>query len=320
MKASRLVVLLLGLASAQLAPAQGFPARPVRLVVPYAAGGPVDIVGRILGQKLSEAFHQQVIVDNRAGGGGNIALEIVARAAPDGYTLLMGANGVIAINPSLYKTMPVDTQKDFAPISMVASSPMILVVHPSVAAGSVKELIALAKARPGAINYASSGSGSTAHLSSELFKSMARINMVHVPYKGAGPALTDLVGGQVQIMFTGVSSTLPFVKSGKLKALAVSSEKRLPLLPDMPTVAESLPGYEVLTWYGVFAPAATPRDILDRLHATLVEVLATPDAKARLATLGADVQTNTPQAFAQAVARETAKWARIVKESGARAE
>ena len=320
MKASSLLVLLLGFASAQVALAQGFPARPVRLVVPYAAGGPVDIVGRIVGQRLSEAFHQQVIVDNRAGGGGNIALEIVARAAPDGYTLLMGANGVIAINPSLYKSMPVDTQKDFAPISMVASSPMILVAHPSVAAGSVKDLIALAKARPGAMNYASSGSGSTAHLSSELFKSMARINMVHVPYKGAGPALTDLVGGQVQIMFTGVSSTLPFVKSGKLKALAVSSEKRLPLLPDMPTVAESLPGYEVLTWYGVFAPAATPRAILDRVHTTLVEIFATPDAKARLAALGADAQTNTPQEFTQAVARETAKWARIVKESGARAE
>lgn len=310
----------LALTSAHFCPAQEYPSRPVRLVVPYAAGGPVDIVGRIVGQKLSEEFHHQVIVDNRAGGGGNIALEIVARAAPDGYTLLMGANGVIAINPSLYKTMPVDTQKDFAPISMVASSPMILVVHPSVAAGSVKDLIALAKARPGAINYASSGSGSTAHLSSELFKSMARINMVHVPYKGAGPALTDLVGGQVQVMFTGVSSTLPFVKSGKLKALAVSSEKRLPLLPDMPTVAESLPGYEVLTWYGVFAPAATPKAIVDRLHTTLVEIIATPDAKAKLTALGADAQTSTPQEFAQAVRRETAKWARIVKESGARAE
>ena len=310
----------LTLVSALCCMAQGYPSRPVRLVVPYAAGGPVDIVGRIVGQKLSEAFHQQVIVDNRAGGGGNIALEIVARAAPDGHTLLMGANGVIAINPSLYTTMPVDTQKDFAPISTIATSPMILVVHPSVAAGSVKDLIALAKARPGGINYASSGSGSTAHLSSELFKSMARIDMVHVPYKGAGPALTDLVGGQVQVMFTGVSSTLPFVKSGRLKALAVSSEKRLPLLPEMPTVAESLPGYEVLTWYGVFAPAATPRAIVDRVHATLVAIFATADAKARLAALGADAQTNTPQEFAQAVKREIAKWAQIVKESGARAE
>ena len=311
---------LLAAASTCCALAQGYPARPVRLVVPYAAGGPVDIVGRLVGQKLSEAFHQQIIVDNRAGGGGNIALEIVAHAAPDGYTLLMGANGVIAINPSLYKTMPVDTQKDFAPISLVATSPMILVVHPLVAASSVKDLIALARAKPGAITYASSGSGSTAHLSSELFKSMAKINMLHVPYKGAGPALTDLVGGQVQVMFTGVSSTLPFVKSGRLKALAVSSEKRLPLLPDMPTVAETLPGYEVLTWYGVLAPAATPRAIVDRLNAALVETFANADAKARLAALGADAQTSTPQAFARSVKQETAKWARIVKESGARAE
>ena len=311
---------LLGLTSGNSYPADSYPARPVRLVVPYAAGGPVDIVGRIVGQKLSEAFHQQVIVDNRAGGGGNIALEIVARAAPDGYTLLMGANGVIAINPSLYKTMPVDTRKDFAPISRVASSAMILVVHPSVAANSVKDLIALARAKPGAINYASSGSGSTAHLSSELFKSMARVNMPHVPYKGAGPALTDLVGGQVQVMFTGVSSTLPFVKSGKLKALAVSSDKRLPLLPDMPTVAETLPGYEVLTWYGVFAPAATPRHVVERLNSTIAQSFAGADAKAKLAALGADVQTGSPQEFARAVAHETEKWARIVKESGARAE
>ena len=300
--------------------AQAYPSRPIRLVVPYAAGGPVDIVGRIVGQKLSEAFHQQFIVDNRAGGGGNIALEIVAKAAPDGYTLLMGANGVIAINPSLYKTMPVDTQKDFAPVSLVASSAMILVVHPSVAAHSVKDLIALARAKPGALTYASSGSGSTAHLSSELFKSMAKVNLLHVPYKGAGPALTDLVGGQVQVMFTGVSSTLPFVKSGKLKALAVSSEKRLPLLPDMPTVAETLPGYEVLTWYGVFAPAATPRNIVDRLNQAIAQSVASPDTKAKLAALGADAQTNTPREFAQSVAQETAKWARIVKESGARAE
>ena len=311
---------MLGLACVSLCMAQGYPFRPVRLVVPYAAGGPVDIVGRIVGQKLSEAFHQQVIVDNRAGGGGNIALEIVARAAPDGHTLLMGANGVIAINPSLYKTMPVDTQKDFAPISLVASSSMILVVHPSVAASSVKDLIALARAKPGAINYASSGSGSTAHLSSELFKSMAKVNMLHIPYKGAGPALIDLVGGQVQVMFTAVSSTLPFVKSGKLKALAVSSEKRMPLLPDMPTVAETLPGYEVSTWYGVFAPAATPRTIVDLLNAQLAKSFAAADAKAQLAALGADPQTNTPQQFAEAVKRETAKWARIVKESGARAE
>src|SRR5688572_8065705 len=305
---------LLMLAVTAGAYAQDYPVKPIRLVVPYAAGGPVDIIGRLVGQKLTETYNQQVIIDNRGGGGGNIGLEIVARAAPDGHTLLMGANGDMAINPSLYKVMPVDTEKDFAPVGMVASSAMILVVHPSVPAGSVKDLIALAKAKPGTINYASSGSGSTAHLTSELFKSMAKVNLTHIPYKGAGPALTDLVGGQVQTMFTGVSSTLPHIKSGKLKALAVSSEKRLPLLPDVATVAESLPGFEVVTWYGVFAPGATPRPIVDGLNASLAKIFSSADTRARLSALGADPQTNTPREFAQALTRERAKWARIVKE------
>ncbi len=200
------------LALISMAHAQDYPEKPVRLIVPYSPGGPVDIVGRLVAQKLTDEFRQQVIVDNRAGGGGNIAVEIVAKSAPDGYTLLMGANGTNAINPSLYPHLAVNAAKDLAPIGMVASSPMILVTHPSVPANSVRELIALAKAKPGTINFASSGSGSTAHLSSELFKSMTRIDIVHVPYKGAGPALTDLVGGQVQIMFTGISSTLPYVR------------------------------------------------------------------------------------------------------------
>jgi tripartite-type tricarboxylate transporter receptor subunit TctC len=305
---------------ASFASAQDYPKRPLRLVIPYAPGGPVDIVGRITGQKLTETLSQQVIIDNRAGAGGNIALEIVAKATPDGYTLLMGANGPIAINPSLYRNMPIDTQKDLAAISMVASSAMILVAHPSLPANSVKELIQLAKSKPASINYASSGSGSTAHLASELFKSMAGINMVHVPYKGAGPALTDLVGGQVQTMFTGVSSTLPYVKSGKLKALGVSSEKRLVLLPDVPAVAEELPGYEVSTWYGLFAPAGTSSAIIARLHQALVRSLGATDAQSRLAALGADAHTTTRQAFAKTVADERAKWAKIIRESGATAD
>ncbi|MGE5525727.1 MAG: tripartite tricarboxylate transporter substrate binding protein [Rhodospirillaceae bacterium] len=300
--------------------AQDYPTRPLRMVVPYAPGGPVDIVGRVVGLKLTEALGQQVIIDNRAGAGGNIALEIVAKAAPDGYTLLMGANGPIAINPSLYRKMPIDTMKDLAPVTMVAASAMILVAHPSVPANTVKELIALAKAKPGGINYASSGSGSTAHLSSELFKSMAGVQMVHVPYKGAGPALADLVGGQVQTMFTGISSTLPYVKSGKLKALAVSSEKRLPIMPEVRAVAEDLPGYEVSTWYGVFLPAGAPNRIVDQLHRVLVQVIATPDARQRLAALGADAHTNTPAEFSAAIRKESAKWAHIIKESGARAD
>ncbi len=313
------VAALITLAAAA-ANAQDYPARPVRLVVPYAPGGPVDIVARITAQKLSEALGQQVIVDNRAGAGGNIAVESVARAAPDGYTLLMGANGTNAINPSLYKKLSVDPEKDLAPVSMVATSAMILVVHPSLPVAGVKQLVALARAKPGAITYASSGSGSTAHLSSELFKSMAKIDLLHVPYKGAGPALTDLVAGQVQTMITAVSSTLPYVKAGRLKALAVSSEKRLALLPELPTIAEQLPGYEVTTWYGVFAPTGTQRPVIDKLNQTLVRVLVTPDAQARLAAVGADAHTNAPEQFAQAVRKERAKWAKIIRESGARAD
>src|SRR5258706_1337219 len=217
-----LTITMLALASA--AQAQEYPSRPIRLVVPFSPGGPVDIVGGLTAQKLSEEFAQQVVVDNRAGGGGNIAIEIVARSAPDGYTLLMGANGTNAINPSLYPKLAVNPATELVPIGIVASSPMILVIHPSVSAHSTKELITLAKAKPGAISFASSGNGSTAHLSSELFKSMTGIDIVHIPYKGAGPALADLVGGQVQMMVTGISSTLPYVQVGRLKTLRVSSE------------------------------------------------------------------------------------------------
>ncbi len=322
MKARSIAFALASLAAATLQPAyaQTYPDKPVRLVIPYSPGGPVDIVGRLTGQKLSEALKQQIVVDNRAGGGGNIAVEIVAKSPPDGYTLLMGANGTNAINPNLYPNLTVKPARDLAPISMVASSPMILVAHPSVQAASTKELVALAKSRPGAINFASSGSGSTAHLSSELFKSMTGIEIVHVPYKGAGPALTDLVGGQVQIMFTGVSSTLPYVKAGRLKALGVSSDKRLAILPDVPTVGEGIPGYEVMTWYGVFAPAKTPHPIIDKLNQTLAKIFATPDARERLAALGAEPVTMSPDQFAAAVRKELAKWAKVIKDSGARAE
>ncbi len=313
-----LIIALVALVA--LAHAQDYPAKPIRLIVPYSPGGPVDIVGRIVAQKLTDALAQQVIVDNRAGGGGNIAVEIVAKSAPDGYTLLMGANGTNAINPSLYPRLPVDAVKDLAPIGMVASSPLILVTHPSLAANSVKELVALAKAKPGAINFASSGSGSTAHLACELFKSMTAIHIVHVPYKGAGPALTDLVGGQVQMMFTGVSSTLPHVKSGRLRPLAVSSAKRVPILPDIPTVSEEIPGYEVLTWYGVFAPVQTAKPIVGKLNLTLAQIFSTADARQRLAALGAEPVTMSPEQFAVAVHREIAKWAKVIRDSGARPE
>jgi tripartite-type tricarboxylate transporter receptor subunit TctC len=308
------------LLAAATAGAQDYPARPVRMVVPYAAGGPVDIVTRITAQKLTEAMKQQFVVDNRPGAGGNIAVELVARSAPDGYTLLMGANGTNAINPSLYKKLPVDPAKDLAPVSRVAASAMILVVHPSLPASSVKQLVALARKQPGAVTYASSGSGSTAHLASELFKNMAKIDMLHIPYKGAGPALVDLVSGQVQAMITGVSSTLPYVKSGRLKALGVSSENRQQLLPDVPSISEQLPGYEVSTWYGVFAPTGSPRPVIDRLNQALNRILTSPDAKSRLAAVGADAQPNTPEQFAQAVSQERAKWAKIIEQAGARAD
>jgi tripartite-type tricarboxylate transporter receptor subunit TctC len=314
--------ILLVAATALVAPvfAQPYPAKPIRLVIPYAPGGPVDITGRLTAQKLGEALGQQVIADNRAGANGNIAVELVARSPADGYTLLMGANGPIAINPGLYPKLPVDPVRDLAPVSMVASSPMILVAHPSLPAGSVRELVALAKARPGAINFASSGSGSTAHLSCELFKGMAGVSLVHVPYKGAGPALTDLVAGQTQMMFTGVSSTLPYVNSGRLRALGVSSEKRLAILPGIPTVSESVPGYEVLTWYGVFAPAGIPPAVLDTLQRVVAASFASADARERLAALGAEPNTMASAGFAAMIRVEAAKWAKVVRDSGARPE
>jgi tripartite-type tricarboxylate transporter receptor subunit TctC len=312
-------VLLTALAAAG-AQAQDYPARAVRIVVPYAPGGPVDIVARITAQKLAEALGQQFVVDNRTGAGGNIALELVARSAPDGYTLLMGSNGTNAINPSLYSKMPIDTEKDLAAISMVASSALILVAHPSLPAGNVRQLVALARAKPGAVTYASAGSGSTAHLAFELFKSMAKVDLLHVPYKGASPALVDLVAGQVQAMITGISGTLAYVKAGRLKPLGVTSEKRQPLLPEVPSISEQLPGYEVTTWYGLFAPAATPRPAVDRLSQSLTKILAAPDAQSKFAAVGADAHATTPAEFAQAVSRERAKWAKIIKESGARAD
>ena len=297
-----------------------YPAKPVRLVIPFAPGGPVDIVGRIVALKLSDALGQQIIADNRAGANGNIALEIVAKSAPDGYTLLMGANGTNAINPSLYPRLPFDPVKDLAPIGMVASSPMVLVAHPAVTAGSVRELIQFAKAKPGAISFASSGSGSTAHLSGELFNDMAGVKFVHVPYKGAGPALTDLVGGQVQVMFTGISATLPYIRAGKLKALGVSSEKRQPVIPDVPAIAESLPGYEVTTWYGLFAPAKTPPAIIGLLNRALAKIFAAPDTRQRFTALGADPITTSPEQFAATIRNDVAKWAKVIKGSGARAD
>ena len=298
--------------------AAGYPDRPIRLVISYSAGGPVDIVGRLAGLKLAETLGQQVVADNRAGANGNIATEIVAASTPDGHTLLVGSNGSIAINPGLYRSLTTDPVRDLAPITLLASSPLILVSHPTVAATSVNELIQLVKARPGGINFASAGSGSSAHLAAELFKSLAGVNLVHIPYKGAAPALTDLVAGQVQVMFTGVSATLPYVRSNRLRPLGVTGEKRVAVLPEVPAIGESVTGYEVTTWYGLFAPAKTPAPIIDRLYRTLAAALTTADTRQRLAALGADPVALPPERFAPLIRQEIAKWGKVVRDAGVR--
>lgn len=305
---------------ASVAAADQYPTRPIRLVISYSAGGPVDIVGRLAGLKLAEALGQPVVADNRAGANGNIATEIVASSSPDGYTLLVGSNGSIAINPSLYRSLHVDPVRDLTPVILLASSALLLVTHPSVAPNSVKELIQLAKLRPGSINFASAGSGSSAHLAAELFKGLTAVDLVHIPYKGAAPALTDLVAGQVQVMFTGVSATLPFVKGGKLKALGVTGEKRVPVLPEVPAIAETVAGYEVTTWYGLFAAAKTNPAIINRLYRVLADALASADTRQRLAALGAEPAGLAPEKFAPMIKQEIAKWAKVVKDAGVRPE
>ena len=312
---------LLAIAPLAHGQAASYPAKPIRLVVPFPPGGATDILARAIGQRFSEVLGQPVIVDNRPGAGGNIGSELVAKAAPDGYTLLMGTVGTHAINPSLYAKMPYDHVKDFAPVILVAGVPNVLVVHPSVPARTVGEFITYAKANPGKLNFASSGSGTSIHLAGELFKVMAGVQMTHVPYKGSSPAIQDLLGGQVQLMFDNLPSALPQIKAGKLRALAVTTANRTPALPDVPTVAEAgLPGFEASSWFGVLAPAGTPPAIIARLNAEGVKWLATPEAKEKMQNLGANAAGGTPDDFAAHIRAETVKWARVVKESGAKAE
>ena len=306
-------------ALAAAAAAAAYPDRPIRLVVPYTPGGVTDALARVLAKGLSDRLGQSVIVENRGGGGANIGADAVAKAAPDGYTLLMGSAATHAINSSLYKSLPYDHIKDFAPITQVAQVPNILVVHPSVPAKDVRELIAYAKANPGKLNFGSSGAGGTIHLSGELFKTLAGVDMLHVPYKGSAPAVSDLLGGQVQVMFD--SSVVPHVKSGRLRALAVTSSKRSTALPDVPTMAEAgLPGYESTAWFGVLAPAGTPQAILARLHDEMVAVLKDPATQAWMKQQGFDGIGDTPAQFAAYIRKETDKWAKVVKASGATAE
>ena len=299
--------------------AQGaYPTKPVRLVVPFPPGGTTDILARAVAQKLSETWGQQVIVDNRPGAGGNIGSELVAKSAPDGYTLLMGTVGTHAINPSLYAKMPYDHVKDFTPVILVAGVPNVLVVNPSLPVKSVSELIAYGKANPNKLNFASSGNGTSIHLSGELFRTMTGVQMTHVPYKGSSPALTDLIAGQVQLMFDNLPSSLQFIKAGKLRALAVTSAERSAALPDVPTLAESgLPGFEASSWFGVLAPAGTPNDIIVKLNTAIAGWLATADAKEKLSAQGAIAAGGAPDAFVRHIAAESNKWAKVVKASGA---
>jgi len=305
---------------AQVAPAQSYPSRPIRLIAPSSPGSGVDIVARIVGQKLSENLKQQVVIDNRAGAGANLGAEIAAKAAPDGYTLFMGTPAH-AINTSLYRRLNYDIVKDFAPISLVTSGQYVLVVHPSLPARNVKELIALARARPGQLNYASAGNGNATHLAAELFKSLTKLNAVHVPYKGTGPALTDLIGGQVQLMFANLTAGLPHIKSGKLRALAVTGTARSPAAPDIPTMIESgVPGYTVTSWYGILAPAATSQEIITRLNGEIAKVMRSPDMKSRLAGEGAEPTSSTPAEFAAFIKAEIEKWGKVIRGAGIRIE
>ena len=297
-----------------------YPARSIRVIVGFPPGSGADITARVIGAKAGEALAQQVIVDNRPGAASNIAAELAAKAPADGYTLFIGtvAN---TINATLYPRLPFDFARDFAPVALTTAAPNVLVVHTSVPAKSVKELIALAKIRPGQLNYASAGTGTAPHLSGELFNAMAGVRMVHIPYKGSPPAVTDLLAGEVALMFSPSSTVLPHVKTGRLRALAVTTAARLPSLPELPTVAESgLKGYETITWFGFVAPAKTPQAIVARLNAEIVKVLALPDVRNQFAIQGIEVIGGTPEQFASYIRDEIAKWAKVIRLSGAKAD
>ncbi|MDH0047971.1 MULTISPECIES: tripartite tricarboxylate transporter substrate binding protein [Comamonas] len=307
------------LAVAGGAAAQGaFPSKPINIIVPFSAGGTTDILARIVGQYLGEELGQPVIIDNRPGAGGNIGGMAASRSPADGYTLFMGTVGTHAINQSLYSKMPFDPIKDFAPLSRVATVPNLLVANPAQPFKNVKELIAYAKANPGKVNFGSSGSGSSVHLSGELFKSMTKVDMVHVPYKGSAPAMTDLLGNQISVMFDNMPSAIQHVRSGKLRPIAVTTAKRSRELPDVPTIAEAgVPGYEATSWFGLWAPVKTPADVQQKLHAALVKVLKNPAVIKKIEDQGGDVVIDTQAQFDAYIKSEAAKWGKVVKESGA---
>ena len=298
-----------------------FPARPVRWIVPFPAAGSIDLVGRVVGQKLFEVWGQQVVIDNRAGGGGRLGTQAGAAATPDGYTQLFTLNTSFTIDRSLFKNLPYDPDKAFAPITIVASTSQLLVTNPSFPVRNVRELIALCKARPGEVNYGSSGAGGSLHLAMELFKSMAAIDIVHVPYKGGPPAATDLIAGQIALLFFNTPAALPYVKSGKLRALGVSTAKRSPLLPDVPTIAEGgVAGFDTDVWFGLVAPAGTPADIVTKTQRDIARVVAMPDVRKQLLDIGAEPVANTPEEFAARIKKESALWAKVIQNAKIRFE
>jgi tripartite-type tricarboxylate transporter receptor subunit TctC len=305
---------------AQIGEASAYPTKPIRLIVPLTAGGPTDILARIIAIPLGATLGQQVIVDNRPGAGGNIGADIAAKSPADGYTLFMGTSGPLSINSSLYPKLPFDPIRDFAPVMLAASAPFVIIVHPSVKANNVKELIALARAKPGQLNYGSVP-GSASHLSTELFKMSSGIDILHIPYKGAAPATTDVVAGQIQLSFASTPGSIPVVKSGKVRALGVTSAKRVAKLPDVPTVAESaLPGYEASVWYGVVAPSRTPREVVQRLNREISRIAAEPSHRERMLAGDFEPTSSTPEQFGAFIRSETVKWGKVVKASGARGE
>jgi tripartite-type tricarboxylate transporter receptor subunit TctC len=316
-----LVFCAFSLACAPQGLAQSYPAKPIRIIVPFPVGGIADIYTRIVGARLTELWGQSVVVENRTGAGGNIGAEMVAKAPPDGYTLGIGTVGTHAVNVTLFTKLPYDPIADFAPVALVAEAEGLLVVHPSVPAQSVPELIAHARAKPGGLSFASAGMGTASHLAGELFKSMAKVDMVHVPYKGNVPAITDLLAGQTSLIFATMPTVLPHAKAGKLRALATIGAARSAAAPELPTVAEAaLPGFDVTNWIGLFAPAGTPTDIVRRLNAEVIRIMQAPDMQARLVGEGARFYPTTPQQFGAYVKAEIAKWAPVVKASGARAD
>jgi len=313
--AATFVVVLAGTSAAQ-----DYPTHPITLVVPYAAGGGNDVMARIVAEKMSKSLGQQIVIENKGGAGGSIGTRQVAKAAPDGYTLGLGGTGTLAIDPTLYRNVGYDPRKDFAPVGLIATSALVVLVHPSVEAKSIAELIALAKREPGKLNYASAGSGSGIHLGSALLAHIAGIELTHIPYKGSSPALADLVGGHVAIYLSSLPAAVGLVKDGRVRALAVTGPKRSPVFPDLPTVGETLPGYEAVLHYGIVAPAGTPQPAIAKLSGALTAALAQPDVRERIAADGAEVAPMTPAEYAADIDREETKWSAIVKLSGARVE